>query len=394
MNRTLLFISFFFILTLVSCQPSKNNNGKRQNEVELVAEKQLVFPLDEQTYYLSKSMFQFEENGKEYLHFENTRKSLYDIVIFDIENRQIAKQIPLHKTGPNGLPAVFGSRPSPGAQYILVAQNNISRISSINDKGEVIRNYNFQTPESQFTSLHLGSYYNTPGFVKDSCLFLKIGIPKPDMKREDWPKTHMFASLDLRTGKVKWVPIFYPPIFKEEYENIDGGYGFSYDYNYKENRLICGFFGYDSLMVTDDLKHIRWYNAKSRYLKSMKPKLGNAMAGINSIIEFCETPKYWHIMYDKYRNVYNRFAEMPYKLAPNESPYDEPKGKEFSVIVLNADFEIIGETRFPGKKYFYKMSFVGKEGLYISENNLENPQFDENKLVFTCFKIKNASPNK
>ena len=64
MNRTLLFISFFFILTLVSCQPSKNNNGKRQNEVELVAEKQLVFPLDEQTYYLSKSMFQFEENGK------------------------------------------------------------------------------------------------------------------------------------------------------------------------------------------------------------------------------------------------------------------------------------------------------------------------------------------
>ena len=394
MNRTLLFISFFFILTLVSCQPSKNNNGKRQNEVELVAEKQLVFPLDEQTYYLSKSMFQFEENGKEYLHFENTRKSLYNIVIFDIENRQIAKQIPLHKTGPNGLPAVFGSRPSPGAQYILVAQNNISRISSINDKGEVIRNYNFQTPESQFTSLHLGSYYNTPGFVKDSCLFLKIGIPKPDMKREDWPKTHMFASLDLRTGKVKWVPIFYPPIFKEEYENIDGGYGFSYDYNYKENRLICGFFGYDSLMVTDDLKHIRWYNAKSRYLKSMKPKLGNAMAGINSIIEFCETPKYWHIMYDKYRNVYYRFAEMPYKLAPNESPYDEPKGKEFSVIVLNADFEIIGETRFPGKKYFYKMSFVGREGLYISENNLENPQFDENKLVFTCFKIKKASPNK
>ncbi len=26
-------------------------------------------------------------------------------------------------------------------------------------------------------------------------------------------------------------------------KNIDGGYGFSYDYNYKENRLICGFSG-------------------------------------------------------------------------------------------------------------------------------------------------------
>ena len=43
------------------------------------------------------------------------------------------------------------------------------------------------------------------------------------MKKEDWPRTHMFASQDLRTGEVKWIPIFYPPIFKEEYDNIAGG---------------------------------------------------------------------------------------------------------------------------------------------------------------------------
>ena len=75
--------------------------------------------------------------------------------------------------------------------------------------------------------------------------------------------------------------------------------------------MVCGFFGYDSLMVTDDLKHIRWYNAKSRYLKSMRPKLENSMEGINAIIKLNENPRYWHIMYDKYRNVYYRFAEMP-----------------------------------------------------------------------------------
>ena len=149
----------------------------------------------------------------------------------------------------------------------------------------MIRNYDFQTPEGKFAPLHFGSYYNTPAFVKDSCLFMEMSAHKPNMKKKDWPETHMFASQDLRTGEVKWIPIFYPPIFKEEYDNIAGGYGFSYDYNYKESRLVCGFFGYDSLMVTDDLKHIRWYNAKSRYLKSMKPKLGNSMEGINAIIK-------------------------------------------------------------------------------------------------------------
>ena len=130
MNKTYLFITALFVLIFMSCQSRKKNNAEKQNEIELVAEKQLVFPLDEQTYYLSKSMFQFEENGKEYLHFENTRKSLYDIVIFDIENKQIAKRIPLHKTGPNGLPAVYGSRPSPDSKQILISQNNISLHSS------------------------------------------------------------------------------------------------------------------------------------------------------------------------------------------------------------------------------------------------------------------------
>lgn len=70
MNRTLLFISLFSIFILVSCQSSPKNEAGKQNEVELVAEKQLAFPLDEQTYYLSISIYQFEENGKEYLHFE------------------------------------------------------------------------------------------------------------------------------------------------------------------------------------------------------------------------------------------------------------------------------------------------------------------------------------
>lgn len=63
MNRTLLLYHSFYIYPRILPVLPKNEAGK-QNEVELVAEKQLAFPLDEQTYYLSKSMFQFEETGK------------------------------------------------------------------------------------------------------------------------------------------------------------------------------------------------------------------------------------------------------------------------------------------------------------------------------------------
>ncbi len=58
MNRTLLFISALFCSDphVLPVLPRKTKL-ERQNEVELVAEKQLAFPLDEQTYYLSISIY-------------------------------------------------------------------------------------------------------------------------------------------------------------------------------------------------------------------------------------------------------------------------------------------------------------------------------------------------
>ena len=46
MNRTYLLTTALFVLIFMSCQSAKKNNVERLNEVELEAEKQLVFPLD------------------------------------------------------------------------------------------------------------------------------------------------------------------------------------------------------------------------------------------------------------------------------------------------------------------------------------------------------------
>ena len=66
----------------------------------------------------------------------------------------------------------------------------------------------------------------------------------------------------------------------------------------------------------------------------------------------------------------------------NIKPFSNNPHQSFSIIILNKDYEIIGETKFPGNTYAHHLCFVGKKGLYISENNENNPQFDENKLVF------------
>ena len=57
---------------LSSCTSSDNNliqYTKSLREIE-----KITLPIDENTYYLSKSMFQFEEDDKEYLFFGNFEK--------------------------------------------------------------------------------------------------------------------------------------------------------------------------------------------------------------------------------------------------------------------------------------------------------------------------------
>ena len=387
MNKTFSSLLLLTVLLLSACTSSPQKSSANY-VVDLEERKKITLPIDERTYYLSRSIFQFERNGTEFLHFENSEKGQSEIVIFNIENQKIAQRIQLANSGPNAIYDIWGSIPY-GDSDIIVFQNNAGIITITNNMGHVLKNFTPVLSNGHSMRTVVGSYYYNPPLIIDSLVytsqeFIKSGL----VKKEDWNKVHMFASMDLRTGETTYSSLFYPSIFENDVRDPAGGYSFTYDYNYKDKCLVCSFQGYDSLMVSSDFKTVKWYNGRSSYLPSLHPVLPESSDDIHALIRLREAPKYSHIMYDKYRDVYYRFAEHPYELSPDESPYVEPNGREFSVIVFNDQFEIIGETKFPGNKYFYKMSFVGRDGLYISENNEANPEFDENKLVFACFGLK------
>ena len=379
------------ILLLIFAQLCACSSSKNGEEIEyskgLAETKKITLPIDENTYFLSKSIFQFEEDGKEYLHFENSRKGQYEIITFDLEKQDVHKRLPIAPEGPNGIPAMYGSKPFPDSKNYLISQTLAFRVTQMDGDGNVLRNYQLKSP-GRFVRIILGSFCYYPSFVRDSILY--FNQPVASRKKRNLDRYPIFATLDLRTGELGFAPLDFPKTFKGDYSHIRSGDSFTYDYNYKENRLVCSFLESDSIMVTDDLTHTKWYNAKSQFLDSMIPYLNAPVEDAQDLIRSKGKAKYWHIMYDKYRDVYYRFAEMPCELAKDENPYDEfsHKSREFSVIILDKDFRIIGETKFPGNKYFYKMSFVGRDGLYISENNLANPDFDEDKLVFACFALE------
>lgn len=390
MNKFQCLVIAVFLLGLVACQ-SKSGGMDPVYKTELIETKKIALPIDENTYYFSKSIFHFEEKGKEFLSFGNqlTRQYATEIIVYDLESQNIDKRFPLLREGPNAIPAAYGGVPLGVSGGFIYFQNNVGKITLSDGEGQVIRGYLIKSPdEKPIRFLEGFSYTYWPSFMIDSVIYFSQGAGKPSVKRKEWKTIPMFASLNLKNGEVRRSSICFPSIFDKDVKDVTSGYSFSYDYNYKVNRLTCSFTGFDSLMVTDDLKNVRWYNGKSRYLNRMRPVLREGVDGFGALIKEKEAASYSHIMYDKYRDIYYRFAEMPCELGANEYVYNDAKAREFSVIIFDKDFRIIGETKFPGNKYFYKMSFVGRDGLYISENNEANPEFDENKLVFACFGLQ------
>ena len=65
MKNTWNILFVLFLLIETAC----NSPSQSIKNTDLVAEDSICFPIDEHTYYASKSIFQFEENGHEYLSF-------------------------------------------------------------------------------------------------------------------------------------------------------------------------------------------------------------------------------------------------------------------------------------------------------------------------------------
>lgn len=379
---------------LYSCGNTSSSLEKYGDSKTLIGSDTISFPIDEETYYASRSIFQFEDNGKEYLFFKNrTNKGTSKIFVFDIENKCVYKSFPLYKEGPNGIPSISGGFPIDMNHNLITT--GTPNFYIVNDSGHI----QYKSPKLFFDKTGGGtlfgitfiySRYHSPAIFKDSVLYFpqtNIGYPH---KADTWATSHIFASLDFRTNELKPTRFCYPSIFNKEELTRKFSYNTAHSYAYTGKDVAVSFKQSDSIYVSSDFEHVKAYLAKSRHAPSMIPEPYNAQTD-NEVRLRREALEYdyWHLIYDKYRKVFYRFVRHPYEFPKHKNAmFDEDSGREFSIVILNEDYEIVGETSFPGNTYSYVIYFVGKKGLYLSLNNLENPTFSEDELFFRCFELK------
>ena len=94
---------------------------------------------------------------------------------------------------------------------------------------------------------------------------------------------------------------------------------------------------------------------------------------------------YYKSIYDPYRKVYYRIVKHSVNQEKAIELSDNFYGDHtipFSIMIIDKDFKVVGETNFPSNTYSTGDFFVGPKGLYIQKNNVFNENFDENIIKY------------
>ncbi|WP_455590609.1 DUF4221 family protein [Bacteroides sp.] len=344
----------------------------------------LVFELNPQTSMFIKALFPYtDKDGREFLTFQNNVDP--QILVYDMNTQEYVHTITLDKEGPNSVGLFCGYNIcSWGEIYIpCMMKNEIDIVDSI---GTINRKIPY--PEAIQGKMTLPfivtSFPYSPLYIIGS----KLYIPQyPNLQLgnrtiEDSPVT---IVLDTVTDKLTEFAFRFPAIMiSERILKNTLGVEFSYSSYFVENHFVYSFFfDEDIYVVSLDGKMERKVTAKSKYID--KISVDNKVPDLSSLAEtLCKIPMYGNLIYDKYRDVYYRFVYPETALGPNENFMDiwQLGRTKFSIMILNKDLEVIGETLFPENTFASNLFFIREDGLYLSTSFVKNPNYSDDILAF------------
>lgn len=197
----------------------------------------------------------------------------------------------------------------------------------------------------------------------------------------------LMCCVDMETGNARPLPIYFPQQLKDE--RVLRGEPTSvvakYKYCFDGNRFVYSFAYSDELMVVDSQTFEVSYKAgKSQYIGNVGvPTFRNKdMVNVNRIL--LESPAYDKILYDNENEVFYRIVYVPQNIEKNTDMISLIRSgrKQFSIMMYDKNFNVIGEDLFPEYTYNPKLSFVYQGSLYISTNHVMSPDYSDDILSF------------
>jgi len=371
------------ILILNSCKDQEKNKML----VELALTEDVIrLSLDERA---KTNVSTFFVHDKYYLlHNEATNEILY----YDRKTKEIVKKTQFEEQGPNGVGKFIGFYPLNADQFILT-RPDLCELAIVNSEGVVIKRMRYDKNEDG--DLLIPGVSTTAVFGPMAIIRSKIFLTQminPYFGEELFEKSSVSISIDTTTNQTESLPLKFPPIIS--IDKILNHQVYANEFNvyrtFNGQQFIYSFSFEEDIYVTS-ISHdtIQKVKAKSKYIDKLQPIKPGITDSQIALKRMAEVAMYRNILYDPYKNIYYRFVYIENELNKNENFSEQLRYGHslFSILILDENFNVIGETLFPEFIYNPTLAFVDEDGFYISESHYRNPDYNDDVLSFRKFKL-------
>jgi hypothetical protein len=366
------------IIFALGCGNKKSNNDSIET-LELVVLDSLYLPLDHLSNPYTLSM-QFFKNKEGTNYFTILNQLVNGIYFYNLSTREIEKVVKFDVAGPNGVDSMEG--------YFIHNEDSIFvnsryKVSLVNSERVLLNSWDLvKGATHSITGLPKLNTFN-PAVVANGKLHFDLN---PDIwldNLEEVKKAPIRISIDMTTSNQRSY-FHYPAVYFKDIYSGQFLVFYASCYNPEEKIVVHSFPAYKNLIVSDVEGNIlKEVPTPSNYFKEVKPfnKKSDESVYAEQVNFFFATSSYSSLSYDPFRKLYYRFTALG---VSEEKMEIKPRFKETSVIVLDKDFNLIGEFMLdPSYQMDKSIQFIDERGLNIFSDTGE-----EGRMKFYTISFK------
>lgn len=321
---------------------------------------------------------------REYLYFQNDSRP--ELIIYDIYSGSVVKKNIFEIDGSNAIKGGFLNG------FMMLDCDRIF-VSGLAD-GHIYETDTTGRIKYELVSNNRQNGYNLlPCFKDNGTMQLidgKLYLPQSlnwQLEGNVIEKSPLLSCVDISSGEIMPLPINFPSQLAENriVRGTPNSIVSEYKCCYTGRYFVYSFAYMEELMVVDPINYTTEYKGgKSLYVDKIQiPSLRN-MDDKYIQRKICESPAYGNIIYDNENKIYYRIVYVPQETEKNENMLALLRSgrKQFSIMIYDEHFNIIGEHLFPSYLYNPRLCFVSNGNLYISINHVKNPDYNDDILSF------------
>jgi hypothetical protein len=311
------------------------------------------------------------------------------LAIYNLDNKELLKKYALNNTGPNALGNSYGFVMK-GTDTAIVIGFYPRVVYLLDADGEIIKKIPYEKDANGRLINPSWANLGYRPFILGDTLYLFPNISPYEstgvLTSTNQQHSPVDIAINLKTEDIKIPSLTIPSELIGK--DITGMTVCRTSNN--TNCFVYHFSIIDGLFVTCDFLSFKKVSIETNYKFKLKENQSENNYDMEKALRYnLSHDEIIDIYYDLYREcyylvVFKRTDDLGKEL-DFRSEFLYPKG---FIIILDKTFKHLGDVFLPDNTYSLKMMFVTPQGLYISEDHINNPSYSEDYMQFRLFTLE------